>query len=111
MKKILIPGVNGFIGHPRSQRIMETTDWEVHGMDMSSERVTNWMANPRFHFFEGDITINREWIGYHVRKCDAIRPLVAIATPGTYAKEPLRVFELDFGAYRHDVAAARELMD
>jgi nucleoside-diphosphate-sugar epimerase len=50
------------------------------------------------HFFEGDITINKEWVEYHVKKCDVILPLVAIATPSTYVKEPLRVFELDFEA-------------
>ena len=98
MKKILILGVNGFIGHHLSQRILDTTDWEVYGMDMNSERVADLMANPRFHFFEGDIMINKEWIEYHVRKCDVILPLVAIATPATYVKEPLRVFELDFEA-------------
>ena len=53
---------------------------------------------PRMHFFEGDITINKEWVEYHVKKCDVILPLVAIATPSTYVKEPLRVFELDFEA-------------
>jgi len=67
-------------------------------MDMSSDRVTDLMANPRFHFFEGDITINKEWIEYHIRKCDVILPLVAIATPATYVREPLKVFELDFEA-------------
>jgi nucleoside-diphosphate-sugar epimerase len=56
------------------------------------------MANKRFHFFEGDITINKEWIEYHIRKCDVILPLVAIATPATYVQQPLRVFELDFEA-------------
>jgi nucleoside-diphosphate-sugar epimerase len=98
MKKILILGVNGFIGHHLSQRILADTDWHVYGMDMQSERVSDLLANPRFHFFEGDITINREWIEYHVRKCDVILPLVAIATPATYVREPLRVFELDFEA-------------
>ncbi|MBI4996941.1 MAG: bifunctional UDP-4-keto-pentose/UDP-xylose synthase [Rhodocyclales bacterium] len=98
MKKVLILGVNGFIGHHLSQRILDTTDWEVYGMDMNSERVTDLMANPRFHFFEGDILVNKEWIEYHVKKCDVILPLVAIATPATYVKEPLRVFELDFEA-------------
>ncbi len=49
-------------------------------------------------FFEGDITINKEWIEYHIRKCDVVLPLVAIATPATYVREPLRVFELDFEA-------------
>ena len=98
MKKILILGVNGFIGHHLSQRIIETTDWEVYGMDMMSDRVADLIDHPRFHFFEGDITINKEWIEYHVRKCDTVLPLVAIATPATYVKEPLRVFELDFEA-------------
>jgi nucleoside-diphosphate-sugar epimerase len=98
MKKILILGVNGFIGHHLSKRIVETTDWEVYGMDMQSERLGDVLANPRFHFFEGDITINREWIEYHVRKCDVLLPLVAIATPATYVQQPLRVFELDFEA-------------
>ncbi len=98
MKRILILGVNGFIGHHLSQRILDTTDWEVYGMDMQSERVGDLMTNPRFHFFEGDIMINKEWIEYHVKKCDVILPLVAIATPATYVKEPLRVFELDFEA-------------
>jgi nucleoside-diphosphate-sugar epimerase len=98
MKKVLILGVNGFIGHHLSKRILETTDWQVFGMDMNSDRVTAFMDNPRFHFFEGDITINKEWIEYHVRKCDVILPLVAIATPATYVKQPLRVFELDFEA-------------
>jgi len=98
MKKILILGVNGFIGHHLSQRIIGTTEWEVYGMDMQTDRVADLLDHPRFHFFEGDITINREWIEYHIRKCDVVLPLVAIATPATYVKEPLRVFELDFEA-------------
>jgi nucleoside-diphosphate-sugar epimerase len=98
MKKILILGVNGFIGHHLSKRILTTTDWEIHGMDMQSDRVADLLDDPRFHFFEGDITINKEWIEYHIRKCDTVLPLVAIATPATYVKQPLKVFELDFEA-------------
>ena len=98
MKRILILGVNGFIGHHLSKHIVETTDWEVYGMDMQADRVEELLDHERFHFFEGDITINREWIEYHVRKCDTVLPLVAIATPATYVKEPLKVFELDFEA-------------
>ncbi len=98
MKKVCILGVNGFIGHHLSKRIIEATPWEVYGMDMQNDRVADLLDHKRFHFFEGDITINREWIEYHIRKCDSILPLVAIATPATYVKEPLRVFELDFEA-------------
>jgi nucleoside-diphosphate-sugar epimerase len=67
-------------------------------MDMQSERIADLLPEKRFHFFEGDITINKEWIEYHIKKCDTVLPLVAIATPATYVREPLRVFELDFEA-------------
>jgi nucleoside-diphosphate-sugar epimerase len=106
MKKVLILGVNGFIGHHLSQEIIRATDWEIFGMDMQTDRITDLLAEPRFHFFEGDITINREWIEYHVKKCDVVLPLVAIATPATYVREPLRVFELDFEANLPIVRAA-----
>ena len=106
MKKILILGVNGFIGHHLSQRIIASTDWEIYGMDMQTERIADLMDEKRFRFFEGDITINREWIEYHVKKCDVLLPLVAIATPATYVRDPLRVFELDFEANLPIVRAA-----
>ena len=98
MRKILVLGVNGFIGRHLSQTIVAATDWEIYGMDMQTDRITDLLSEPRFHFFEGDITINKEWIEYHIKKCDTVLPLVAIATPATYVREPLRVFELDFEA-------------
>jgi len=94
--KVLILGVNGFIGNALTKRILDTTEWEVYGLDMSSDKLEHSMGHPRFNFLEGDITINKEWIEYNIKKCDVILPLVAIATPVTYVKDPLRVFELDF---------------
>ena len=52
MKKVLILGVNGFIGHHLSNRILASTDWEVYGMDMSTDRIGDLIGKPRFHFFE-----------------------------------------------------------
>ena len=94
--RILILGVNGFIGNALTRRILRTTDWEVFGLDVGSDRISEFLANRRFRFLEGDIAINKEWIEYHVKKCDVVLPLVAIATPATYVKNPLSVFELDF---------------
>lgn len=108
MRKVLIFGVNGFIGHHLVGRILQTTDWQVYGIDMSNDRLETLLDDKRFQFFEGDITINREWIAYHIKKCDVILPLVAIATPATYVREPLRVFELDFEANLPIVRAAVE---
>jgi nucleoside-diphosphate-sugar epimerase len=106
MKRILILGVNGFIGHHLSRQIIASTDWQIFGMDIETDRITALLPEKRFHFFEGDITINREWIEYHVKKCDVVLPLVAIATPAAYVREPLRVFELDFEANLPIVRAA-----
>ena len=94
--RVLILGVNGFIGNALTERILTTTDWDVFGLDMSVEKVEPFLANPRFRFLEGDIAINKEWIEYHIKKCDVVLPLVAIATPATYVSNPLAVFQLDF---------------
>jgi nucleoside-diphosphate-sugar epimerase len=94
--KVLILGVNGFIGSHLSERIMKETDWNVYGMDLSDNKLKTVINNERFHFIEGDIAINKEWIEYHIKKCDVVLPLVAIATPKTYVERPLSVFELDF---------------
>ncbi|MBI2354292.1 MAG: bifunctional UDP-4-keto-pentose/UDP-xylose synthase [Deltaproteobacteria bacterium] len=94
--KVLILGVNGFIGNALTHRILTTTDWEVFGLDMACDKLERSLGDPRFNFLEGDITINKEWIEYNIKKCDVVLPLVAIATPVTYVKDPLRVFELDF---------------
>ena len=94
--KILILGVNGFIGSNLTRRILSTSDWELYGMDLSTDKLGSLLDHPRFHFLEGDIAINREWIEYHIKKCDLCLPLVAIATPASYLKDPLTVFELDF---------------
>lgn len=96
--KVLILGANGFIGSSLTHAILKQKDWEVYGMDVGSHKLGNCLGHARFKFIEGDITINREWIEYHVKKCDAIIPLVAIANPAQYVKDPLRVFELDFEA-------------
>ena len=98
MKKILILGVNGFIGHHLAQRILSTTRWQIVGMDLSSNKISALLKNKRFQFHKGDITQQLKWIDRQVRACDVVLPLVAIATPATYVTDPLRVFELDFEA-------------
>lgn len=94
--KVLILGVNGFIGNALSKRILSTTDWEVFGLDLANTKLRHSLDHPRFHFVEGDISIHKDWVEYHIKKCDVVLPLVAIATPAAYVSDPLGVFELDF---------------
>lgn len=95
-KSVLILGVNGFIGSHLSERLLDSGEYEVFGLDLRSNYIDHLIGRPGFNFREGDISIHREWIEYHIRKCDIVLPLVAIATPIEYTRNPLRVFELDF---------------
>ncbi|SFU33521.1 bifunctional UDP-4-amino-4-deoxy-L-arabinose formyltransferase/UDP-glucuronic acid oxidase ArnA [Xenorhabdus koppenhoeferi] len=95
-KRVLILGVNGFIGNHLTERLLEDGNYDIYGMDIGSSAIERFIGNPHFHFIEGDISIHTEWIEYHIKKCDVILPLVAIATPIEYTRNPLRVFELDF---------------
>jgi nucleoside-diphosphate-sugar epimerase len=112
--KIMILGANGFIGSALTNAILRTRPWEVYGIDLADNKLKDLPATDRFHFVEGDITINKEWVEYHVKKCDAVVPLVAIANPAQYVTHPLRVFELDFEAnievVRHCVKYGKRLI-
>lgn len=94
--RVLILGVNGFIGNHLTERLLQDDNFEVFGLDIGSDAISRFLDQPRFHFVEGDISIHSEWIEYHIKKCDVVLPLVAIATPIEYTRNPLRVFELDF---------------
>ncbi len=96
--KILILGINGFIGSALTRSILNTTDWEVYGMDLDNHKLSECLLNPRLHFSKRDILKDKEWIEDHVQKCDVVLPLVAIANPMLYVQKPLEVFELDFEA-------------
>lgn len=94
--RVLILGVNGFIGNHLSERLLRDDRYEVYGLDIGSDAIERLRSHPNFHYVEGDISIHTEWIEYHIKKCDVVLPLVAIATPIEYTRNPLRVFELDF---------------
>ena len=94
--RVLILGVNGFIGNHLSERLLRDDKYEVYCLDIGSDAIERLRSHPNFHFVEGDISIHSEWIEYHIKKCDVVLPLVAIATPIEYTRNPLRVFELDF---------------
>ena len=48
--KVLILGVNGFIGHHLTARLLRDTDWTVFGMDLSAERLGDSVDHHRFEF-------------------------------------------------------------
>ena len=94
--RVLILGVNGFIGNHLTERLLQDDNYEIYGLDSGSDAISRFLDCPRFLFVAGDISIHSEWIEYPIKKCDVVLPLVAIATPIEYTRNPLRVFELDF---------------
>lgn len=112
--KVMILGANGFIGSALTNAILRHRTWTVYGIDLSDHKLCGLTNSSRFQFSEGDITINREWVEYHVKKCDVVIPLVAIANPAQYVTDPLKVFELDFEAnleiVRHCVRYGKRLL-
>ncbi len=65
--RVLILGVNGFIGNHLTERLLADDNYEIYGLDIGSDAISRFLGNPRFHFVEGDISIHSEWIEYHIK--------------------------------------------
>lgn len=95
---VLILGANGFIGSHLSETILAKTDWQIHALDLTKDKLNNCVGHERFALTIGDMTKDKAWISEKIQQCDVVLPLVAVATPALYVQDPLRVFELDFEA-------------
>lgn len=95
---VLILGANGFIGSRLSEMILEKTSWTINALDLSQDKLSQCLSHPRFHFTQGDMLQQKNWVVEQIKQADVVLPLVAIATPAMYVQDPLRVFELDFEA-------------
>lgn len=101
-RSIFILGINGFIGHHLCRRILETSDDSIVALDLNDDRIRSFLDDPeyknRIFFKQGDMLSNWEWIEKQVSLCNIVVPLAGVATPSSYVKTPLRVFELIFEA-------------
>ncbi len=97
-KRVLILGINGFIGCYLADAILKQTDWEIVGLDLQSHKLDDNINNPRLTFKQADMLQSYDWIEEQVQLADVVLPLVAIANPQIYVQDPLKVFELDFEA-------------
>jgi nucleoside-diphosphate-sugar epimerase len=95
---VLILGANGFIGSHLCEQILAKTDWQIIGFDLHAFNLEALRKQQRLQFKQGNIFTEQAWIEQAVQQADIVLPLIAIANPALYVKEPLRVFELDFEA-------------
>ncbi|MDR2781576.1 MAG: bifunctional UDP-4-keto-pentose/UDP-xylose synthase [Holosporaceae bacterium] len=94
---ILIVGAGGFIGSHLCERILEKYgDWNITAVDISSEKIDHLLHSKNFSFYKIDVLRNYNQLEEHIKNCDVVFPLAAIANPLIYVQDPLRVFELDF---------------
>ena len=79
--KILILGVNGFIGSHLSERLLADPRWEVTGFDLAGDYVARWAHHPRFTFRQGDIFREDAWLAEAVAASDVVFPLAGWPNP------------------------------
>ena len=96
MRKILILGVNGFIGSHLVRALCKNSKNKIYGIDIEKHNIIECLKYKNFFFYNKDVNHNDNWIEKKIKECEIIIPLIAIATPNVYVKEPLRVFQLDF---------------
>ena len=96
--RVLIIGANGFIGHHLATRLTQEAGFHVTAIDIKSNRLNHLVNHERFEFSFGDILKDDGWIDLAISEADVVVPLVAIATPISYIRQPVKVFELDFEA-------------
>ena len=96
--KILILGINGFIGSSLLEHCIEKTDWHLIGLDLTDNKIREFLKHPRLTFKKGDMNHEVAWIEQQIQNCDVVFPLVAIASGvlfGTFpaakaaAKDPI----------------------
>ena len=96
--KIVILGLNGFIGSSLLPRLLEETPYHIVGMDLEDHKLTPHLNHPRLTFKRGDMVAEAAWVEEQIATADVLLPLAAIANPALYVQDPLRVFALDFEA-------------
>ena len=94
--KILVTGVNGFIGTHLLEKTTTTTDWQVQGFDIADDNLAPFAGNPQLSFHKGDIFKETDWIEEQVKSADVVLPLAGIAKPAYYLQKQVWTFELDF---------------
>lgn len=94
--RILITGINGFIGSHLTELALKKNDWEIVGFDLCHDNVDGLLRDKRLTFKKGDLFKDTDWLEQQVRECDVVLPLAGIAKPAYYLKKPIWTFELDF---------------
>ena len=95
-KRILIFGVNGFIGSNLLENILENGDYFVDGIDLLDNNINRFKNNYQFNFIKANIFDLYKEMESSISSCDIIIPLIANPKPYNYIKDPIGIFDLTF---------------
>ncbi len=94
--RVFILGAGGFIGTHLTEKLLNTTDYEVSAFDINTSRLEKFSGHKRFTCYKGDIFTETEYIREQVKISDVVLPFAGVAMPSYYLTHPLWTFELDF---------------
>ena len=94
--KICLLGCGGFIGSHLVEWLIENSDVEIVGTDISDDKIRHLLDEPRFTYHHSDLRVDKAFTEQLVREADVLVDLVAVASPKKYVDDPLGVFDLDF---------------
>ena len=107
--RICLLGCGGFIGSHLVDWLLQNSDAELVGTDVSEEKIAHLQHHPRFTYHHSDIRRDRALTHQLISEADIVVDLVAVASPKQYVQNPLEVFELDFMENLHVVQACADL--
>ncbi len=92
---ICILGCGGFIGSHLCRALLDTQKYVVHGVDLSSYRITDLTENRDFVFHNQDIQ-DFGRIRDVIEGCSTVVNLIALCNPSMYNTRPVDVIEINF---------------
>jgi UDP-4-amino-4-deoxy-L-arabinose formyltransferase / UDP-glucuronic acid dehydrogenase (UDP-4-keto-hexauronic acid decarboxylating) len=93
--RVLILGVNGFLGNALAERLLAEGVYEVHGVDVSDAFVAHLNTERTFHFHEGEVCLHAELVDECIRRSDIVVPLMSVTTELEHVSGALQKLELD----------------
>lgn len=94
-KSIAVTGCSGFIGSHILTKLLNTTDYQVYGIDLSHTKISHLLDNPSLKFFPLDVT-DISKVKEIISNCHTVISLAAICNPSLYNKRPIDVITINY---------------
>ncbi|MFP4418568.1 MAG: bifunctional UDP-4-keto-pentose/UDP-xylose synthase [Chitinispirillaceae bacterium] len=94
-RSLCLLGCGGFIGSHLVERLLQTTDYHLIGIDISSAKIQPFLEHERFEFSCLDVH-ESGLVSNAIARADTVVSLVALCNPAQYNSIPLKVIDIDY---------------